>query len=175
MKPTEIKIPKGCKATMRQDGDMIVIEYEEQRKFKKGDFVHHECGNYAIFKEVGNLEKCVVYATIVFGKLQISENNIPHCGYMDGIDRYASEEEKKTLIEELNKVGKDWDAEKMEVVDYVWRPKCGEMYYYPSVGLASNCYIPSNSADKYRVERGLVFKTKEEAISCAEKMLNSIK
>ena len=41
MKQTEIKIPKGCKATnVSRTEDKIVIEYEESPKFKRGDFVY---------------------------------------------------------------------------------------------------------------------------------------
>lgn len=59
-----------------------------------------------------------------------------------------------------------------------WVPKIGDIYYvaYP----ITECMyafgrFENTRADKFYIENNLVFKTKEEAISCAKKMLEAIK
>jgi hypothetical protein len=60
---------------------------------------------------------------------------------------------------------------------YSWL-KEGVMYYFPNV-LKDNLYdyyhYDNDATDKVMISRGLVFKTKEEAINCAKKMLEVVK
>lgn len=60
----------------------------------------------------------------------------------------------------------------------IWEPKLGETYYVPSITMEDK-YIAltwtETEGDKRNQERGAVFKTKEEAIEMANKMLNFIK
>ena len=60
----------------------------------------------------------------------------------------------------------------------VSKPKAGEVYYIPAVDELDK-YIDFTWADcdddEVNHRRGLVFKTKEEAIECANKMLGVIK
>ncbi len=60
---------------------------------------------------------------------------------------------------------------------YAWL-KEGTKYYIPSVyfdKLYDNYVYGADDWDKRGVERGIVFKTKEEAIECAKKMLKAVK
>lgn len=60
---------------------------------------------------------------------------------------------------------------------YGWL-KYGTQYYYPCVGmngLYDWCTYTNDDTDKRMISRGLVFKTKEEAIKCAKKMLEVVK
>ena len=61
-----------------------------------------------------------------------------------------------------------------KIIKLPWKPKEGETYYSPAINDEDN-YWPNtwlnDNIDKIRYRRGLVFKTKEEAINMAEKML----
>lgn len=71
--------------------------------------------------------------------------------------------------------------EKITVWERPWMPKTGEVTYVPALlgGVEDDLYIEHTWYDKsdYNLwfERGLVFKTKDEAIEAAEKMLKTIK
>lgn len=58
-----------------------------------------------------------------------------------------------------------------------WEPKIGGKYYTPNIHNNDfyEVYYFNNISDERRFKRGLAFKTKEEAIACAKKMLDSIK
>lgn len=66
-----------------------------------------------------------------------------------------------------------------EIPEEKWVPKEEDKYYYPKpeyAELYSHTYFYNNNKyDEYRLENGLCFKTKEEAIACAKKMLEAIK
>lgn len=60
---------------------------------------------------------------------------------------------------------------------YGWL-KAGVKYYYPCVGMNNlyDCCMYTNALFDERIkERGIAFKTKEEAIDCAKKMLEVVK
>ena len=61
--------------------------------------------------------------------------------------------------------------------EYVWAPKVDEYYYTPSPH-RSDLYWAfvwcNNDIDKERLKRGLVFKTSDEAIQAAKKMIECI-
>lgn len=44
--------------------------------------------------------------------------------------RPATEEEKQTLLDALRKDGKDWDAENKQIIEYEWKPKNGEEFWF---------------------------------------------
>lgn len=55
-----------------------------------------------------------------------------------------------------------------------WVPTEGEAYYFPSLSSDDfcSCSLWSNhDLDRRNLERGIVFKTKEEAVTCAKEML----
>lgn len=67
---------------------------------------------------------------------------------------------------------------KLNDIKQRWKPKNGETYYTPSLGnIDSYCskYWTNDPNDIRLFDRGLVFKTKEEAVECTEKMLEVIK
>ena len=60
----------------------------------------------------------------------------------------------------------------------VWSPKKGEWYCFPEVAYSIKYGVgiwKDDKWDKERLKRRIVFKTKDEAIECANKMLDSIK
>lgn len=60
------------------------------------------------------------------------------------------------------------------VIKDIWTPDSGQVYYYPIVDLDSlccNCEWRGEDTDYHRLNNGLVFQTREEAIEMAKKML----
>ena len=175
MKQTEIKIPKGCKATMYQDEDKIVIEYEEQ--FKRGDFIalHYPYKSTISLLCLDDMDGYGNYRSI-FG---ISESGLfatKNTFFIENVlrVRLMTESEKQKVIDRLRETGKDWDSERMEIVDWVWRPKYGDPYYTPDVyeeDLYSQGTYYGDDDDLLVFNRGLGCKTEEEAIKRAKQML----
>jgi hypothetical protein len=173
----EIELPKG--ATIEIKKNKIVIEYEETFAPKNGDF-------------------CVIDETPISGKVlfisdgrragpnrlsyHVAQNHYgvslrPTLG-LPNRARPVTDEERKELLSELHKIGKDWDAKKMELVDFKWVPKEGETVYYASAAAKEKVYEAKYSGfayDKRLLERGLMFRTRAEAVACAERMLEAVK
>lgn len=179
MKRKEIEIPDNGKVTI--DGRKIIIEYEEEKskpKFKNGQFLTLRNG----------LNRCFI---IFKDKKDRDINPFEYhvmLSYFDDIwyddicvddDWYEStESEKQELLEALHKKGKDWDAENLQIIDYIWKPKIRETYYQPSIYNSSLFVMrlcDNDRAEDEEFKRGLVFKTPEEAIACAKKMLECAK
>ena len=75
-----------------------------------------------------------------------------------------TEEEKKLLLDALHEKGKDWDFEKMEIVDYRWRAEIGGKYWYlDSFGDVDYSIEEYDRLDTCRFNFGNYFKTKKEA------------
>lgn len=81
-----------------------------------------------------------------------------------------------------------WEWKEASMADYValikgelrprWVPEWGEGYYYPRVDLKrgwEGFHWADTTNDNHRLNNNLVFKTKEEAVECANKMLEAIK
>lgn len=100
---------------------------------------------------------------------------------MDGFiskGRLATDSERQLLLDALARDGKVWDAEKLEVMNLKWRPKTGEKYFVPSptmTDLFSLFTYEGDSQDRAILSRNIAFRTKEEAIACAERMLAAVK
>lgn len=174
MKKTEIKIPKGCKATMYQDGDKIIVEYEEKKKFKNGDFLiidkdeHYHRSLFIYDGEKTILHSC--HALLVMDVLYFTPS--------DGVDisnaRGMTESERQELLDALHKIGKDWDAEKLQIVDYEWKPKYGDIFYVPAPldnRLYNEFMFLNDHIDMRAVKYKIAFRTKEEAIAKTKQML----
>ena len=159
------------------------IANQNQPKFKKGDFV--------FCSDENNINECIV----IIDNIDMSDRNGIKClvclNAISGtfllnysISRYwkvirlATEAEKQRLINELHKVGKDWDAEKLGIVDYRWTPKLEERYFVPdvfSVGLVEDYCNTDTPFDRRVIELSLAFRTPEEAVAVAKEWLQSRK
>jgi hypothetical protein len=67
-----------------------------------------------------------------------------------------------------------------EIEDKPWEPKERERYYYPDTSngvpeWSSTYFLASNNGDSVRLAAGLCFKTKQEALDAAQKMLDVLK
>lgn len=95
--------------------NLETLEIEKQPEFKDGDIVFEE-GNRNYCSAIGVLKKdeqgCFMFDTFLT-KDKVCYNS----EYIYIPIRLATEEEKKQLFSALAKEGKQWDAEKKEIVD----------------------------------------------------------
>lgn len=112
--------PIGTEITFN-DGVIEVGKHE----FKRGDFLTSNDGDdILIFKVKSITMESDSFCS--FFNIQDRDN----FAWTTSKFRHSTEEEKQRLIKALNDQGKDWDAEKMEIVDYIWKPKIGDVIYY---------------------------------------------
>ena len=170
-----ITIPDDCKAVIK---DKIITVEKAVQDFKDGDFVSlsNLSGKFLIiYKNKRGLsnayyhvatyncycESCVVYYNdwCFYGEVSI-----------------ATEEEKQLLLDALHADGNDWDAEKKQIVDYKWKPKEDEAYYYIDSFLdVCSSYWGVDSTDNLAYSRGNCFKTGDEAQKYADKFIEILK
>ena len=169
-----ITIPDDCKAVIK---DKIITVEKEVQEFKDGDFVaSNDLGIkilmiYKSKKERYNVD-CHVSVCIDRCKNYVSYND---CCVCDDA-RIATEEEKQLLLDALHSDGKDWDADKKQIVDYRCKPKIGDNYYYIDCFLDVVDDIWSDDRmDDLVYTSGNCFKTKEEAQRYADKFIEILK
>lgn len=95
--------------------------------------------------------------------------------YQRGAESFARKENSVSAIYTSDHA--NWTIVERDGKPFVptpWKPELGEVYYYPSPA-SSDLHVAvrwdSDSIDNFRLERGLVFRTAEEAIRHAKKML----
>lgn len=177
MKQT-FEIPEGCKeVTIEQIDNQIITTFElPKSEFKKGDVLAKD-NCIIIFKGVSSgYERHFISLFTKTGRLtEIGDKygwgEIEHF-------RYATPEEKEMLLTAMHEAGKDFDFEKMEIVDYKWKPEMKEIYWLPN--LAETDLVGYDEWGNAKFEQrllalGLICKTKEQALGLAKKMLNAIK
>ena len=107
----------------------------------------------------------------------LSDNAIEYsCSIAKRDYRIANKKERKRFSEWLHKLGKDWDAEKAQFVNWKWKPKDGEEYWFFT---GSSTIIRSVWADtlldnKY-FEFGNCFQSRKEAVAAAERVKKALK
>ena len=169
-----ITIPDDCKAVIK---DKIITIEKAVQEFNDGDFcVSNNIGGkfLMIYKSErgcsSNYYHAVTYSYC--GNRVFSYND--WCFY-DEV-RIATEEEKQFLLDAIHADGKDWDAEKKQIVDYKWKPKIGDAYYYIDCFLDVIDDIWSDDRmDSLVYTSGNCFKTKEEAQKYANKFSEILK
>jgi hypothetical protein len=123
-------------------------------KFKAGDIVRDDDGFRRVFGIVGE----VVFASGLL--MNIHNVKVSHDAYAFFPSDYANWE----IVE---RDGKPYEPEK-------WKPENSQTYFTPSVwdrSFAIETFWADDSEDITRLERGLVFKTSEEAIAKCKEML----
>lgn len=179
MEKQTFQIPIGCKTvSIEQIGDTIVTTFEKEQVFKKGDFlVFDETNLCFIFNNIIENKTNYFYGFYLDTK-RVKDGCFERWVLSNKTLRLATDEEKQLLLDKMHENGYDWDAEKMEVVKYRWKPKEGDVYYFPQVlsqDLYSSYTWHDDIFDKSKFKNGVVRKTKEEAIECAPKMLEAVK
>ena len=143
----EVKIKRGSEmldATIEMvDGVMVVSPKEVKFEPKDGDVVSYMNGDKAtIYVFAGgykyNTSFYVAYSSL-YNKVYKTLNG--HLDRNRDDIRPATEEEKKKLFDKLAEEGYEFDFENKELIKLKWKPKEGEEYYTPSLGV--NCNLIS--------------------------------
>lgn len=161
-----VAIPEGCKAVVK---DNVVVFEEIKQKFKKGDICFWSGDNpqFAIILGV-----CKSFPEDSYSAFLIDIMRSKGISLNKKHLRIATEAEKQLLIEKLHENGKDWDAEKMEIVDYRWRAKLNEHYYtidFDDFEIFT-ATEDNHNVDNQRHEFRNYFKTRKLAEQAAEKV-----
>lgn len=96
--------------------------------------------------------------------------------------RYATEEEKQKLFDELAKEGLAWDSEKKELVKLKWKPVVGQHFYFVEYDNENFIFIEKayTYAFEDQIERdktiakGWCFKTSKECQDFCDKLNQAI-
>lgn len=153
-----IPIPTGH--TAKIENNTVIFE-PKTAKFKKGDFVKTD-NSYAIIKNAATFE--------VYVEFFLHSKNLYELGYTESkLLRLMADSEKQILLDKLHESGKDWDAERCEIVDYIWRPKIGEIYYSFGAKMDVTDFTwNEDSFDNNYYNSGAVFRTRKLAESALE-------
>lgn len=170
-----ITIPDDCKAVIK---DKIITVEKEVQEFKDGDFVvSNNLGGklLIIYKSKRGFSDAYCHAVTYNGYCE--KRAVYYDDWCVCYDaRLATEEEKQFLLDALHADGKDWDADKREIVDYKWKPKTGETYYYIGYCLeVDNDHWRNGRLDNLVRNNGNCFKAKEEAQKYADKFIEILK
>lgn len=170
-----ITIPDDCKAVIK---DKIITVEKEVKEFEGGDFVSlsNLGGKFLIiYKNKRGLSNAYYHAATYNGYCEnraVSYNDWCFCDEV----RIATEEEKQLLLDALHADGRDWDADKKQIIDYKWKPKLGEMFYCISyIFEAVENRWSDDRWDNLAYNNGNCFKTKYEAERYAEKLCEILK
>lgn len=160
-----------CTALTSFLGELVVDNYREiklSEMWKDGDILF--CPQYkrfAIYKS----ESIVINSAVVY--YCIDEKCLTHSLIRIEINnfRHATPQEIVQFHEFLHKHGKDWDAEKKQLISWKWKPKIGEVYVFVN----SELFVEKTSNDGFELDEahfrcGNCFRTKEEAEAMAEKV-----
>lgn len=154
---------------------MREIPEEKPYEPKEGDFVCDSnpiCEYVYIFKSKKSDKLNNYYARFLLSNKALNID----CYCDRNNPRLATEEEKQILLDVLHKNGRDWDAEKKEIVPYKWKPKEGEVYWCVNESAAVGCYKWANfPADIKFYSIGNCFRTEEEAQEMADKFKELLK
>lgn len=170
----EVKIKQGSEmldAIIEMvDGVMVVSPKVVKFEPKDGDVVTvttNTGGNYTCF-----FKGCVNGDVYSYGGLNNLYNMLFGIGLVCCNKRLktiypATEEEKKKLFDKQAEEGYEFDFEKKELVKLKWKPKEGEEFWLPLYYTAPVEFKPITSLlnkgrDKVILDKGWVFKTKEE-------------
>jgi hypothetical protein len=186
MKTKSYAVPEGCKITSVDFNTGVVVYESNEPQFKKGDFIitkyKDDYGGDSYIAIVDNIrikDNAIVYFVWYNTNTNDDNNTKIHGGVGIGcIDRenkeftcLATPEEKQLLISKMRENGKDWDAEKCEVVDYVEMIEKGQSYFMVSClqgqHNAQSVYNASSNRLSYRDD---YFKTKELAQIACDKL-----
>lgn len=146
-------------------------DIKQKVEFKRGDFIttlDGACTLIYMGKDTRDAVLFQVFFTLEAG-IRIKDKIDFGYGYCDNF-RHAKEYEKQALLGAMHDQGKDWDAEKLEIVDWVWKPKKGDVVYFIdseaaicSLNVTSDNYYPSF----------VDFRTKELAEAALELLKNA--
>ena len=155
----EIKLPEQWK-----DGDILVNRY------------YSDC--FAVCKSPSKTRDDVYHFYIYVQDLGCNGIDIDAYGgnILRSTYRLAASSEIEHFHELLHKYGKDWDAEKKQLVDCQWKPKEREIYWYISAdGHLASGVFSNDEIDNGSYDFGNCFRTEEEAKAAYERVKKALK
>lgn len=170
-----------------EQASIIMDCYKEIRlpeQWKDGDILINNNGtDYKVFWEYNSDSDTAFYAhnmsMHVNGTLTKDSGGIWHGCKLLCFRKYyrlATPSEVNHFHELLHKLGKEWNAEKKELVEWRWKPKKGESYWFIGHHGLINDYIwGSNFTDIQLFDFGNCFRTRKEAEVMAEKIKKLLK
>lgn len=149
----EVKLPEKW-----QDGDVLVnVEFDDC-------FAVCKCKSPCNTRY--NAYHCYMYADFRCGEIDAKGCDILHSAY-----RLATPSEVEHFHELLRKHGKEWDAEKKQLVDWRWKPIIDKPYWMvTSIGEVTEFQWHNSRIDNLFFNFGNCFKTKEEAEDMCEEI-----
>lgn len=175
----KITIPKGCKARIENG---IITIYSEDRMYQDGDVIHcirrWKKGKrewIAIVKQQKGIYSMTLHA-LLFTKFVCRLIPVPHLKVNDSQSvecdiRLATEEEKQTLFDALEKEGYSWNAEEKRIEKSLPRAEKGHIYFVLDEYQYVVCMTDSRDhIDNDYYLSGNYFTTKKEAEEYADKI-----
>lgn len=113
--------------------------------------------------------------------VEIGENWLGNDGFYYCINPDGQIDELNKDKELLDYGYEFWEIILLEKLKPVWKPKKDEIYYVPTIDWGFDelwnywRFDSSHEICRYHEDKGMICKTKEEAIEMANKMLESIK
>lgn len=134
MKTIEIKIPENTQFEKAEViGGMLVTSFKEVEEFKRGDILYVRLPRRAYIIDYSHIDSKTLYfkhSALVVGCEQATGNNPNGLCYRDEVEeiRLATNSEKQLLFNALAKEGKYWDAEALEIKEYLKVPESIGIY-----------------------------------------------
>ena len=161
-------------------GKIIIDNYTElhlPEKWKDGDVLVSDEGLFFVLRGDFELGVKKEYADAY---CCVSEHQICLSGHFGqiGYPHLASPSEVEHFHELMHKYGKDWDAEKKQVVDWRWKPKKEEDYWaviLDTTIIKLDFTWLGSVTDEIRYKLGNCFRTREEAEAAAERVRKALK
>lgn len=155
-------------------GQIIMDNYRELKlgKWKDGDILKYTNyrGCYAVFKEYVSDDE--------FRFSMCYDNSILNFNGIASVTPYslATPSQVEEFHSLLHVIGCDWDSEKKQLVDWRWKPKAGENYFF----ISSELFVEVTSNDEFDLDEahircGNCFRTSDEAEAMAEKIKKLLK
>lgn len=163
MKTKQYAVPEGCKITwVAIENNKVIVKYEcAEPRFKKGDFLTW-LGVPIIFNSDNPL-KPLAYLTVSSGVSYDASITLMNL-------RLATPEEKQLLLDKMRENGKDFDFEKLEVVDYVEMIEEGQRTFYIKLEENPGRFIFDYTNNTRRRYDSNDFKTEQLAQTACDKL-----
>lgn len=165
MKKEQLKELDRVITTLVKCAEQVKDLINEPEKYtpKMGDFIYNEWSDECYIDIYKNEKDFFASFSISIKSIALTPSITPYSSCSN--IRPATEEEKQLLLKALHEKSKDWDFEKMEIIDYRWRASTYEKYFYYDTDFDETSYSYESwyEADNRRFNSGNYFKTKEEA------------
>lgn len=129
-----VNVQPNCKRLVIDfDSKTVTQEFEAEFVPKDGDFVATKNGSIFVYKTEGrpasfkNMQAIPYFGLINGKELDFREYPITEA---PNVIRYATESERKQLLDALAKEGKTWNPDLKRIELIRWRAKDMETYYY---------------------------------------------